>query len=71
MVFRWSLCDERQINRWQGFVSRYKGKLVQMIKDVGSKFDGYLISTKIRQILLYWGYELTQNGILLTQQINI
>ena len=42
-----------------------------MIKDVGSKFDGCLISTKIRQILLYWGYELTQNGILLTQQINI
>ena len=32
-------------------VSRFRGKLVKMIKDVGSKFDDYLISPKIRQIL--------------------
>ena len=31
-----------------------------MIKDVGSKFDDYSISPKIRQILLHWGYELTE-----------
>ena len=24
------------------------------------KFDDYLISPKIRQILLHWGYELTE-----------
>ena len=28
--------DERQINRWKNIVSRFKGKLVKMIKDAGS-----------------------------------
>ena len=37
-----------------------RGKLVKMIKDTGSKFDDYLISPKIRQILLHWGYELIE-----------
>ena len=41
-------------------MSRFRGKLVKMIKDAGSKFDDYSISTKIGQILLHWGYELTQ-----------
>ena len=41
-------------------VSRFRGKLVKMIRNAGSKFDGYLISSKIRQILLHWGYELTE-----------
>ena len=31
-----------------------------MIKDVGSKYDDYSISPKIRHILLHWGYELTE-----------
>ena len=35
-------------------------KLVKMIKDAGSKFADYSISPKIRQILLHWGYELTE-----------
>ena len=35
-------------------------KLVKMIKDAGSKYDDYSISPKIRQILLHWGYELTE-----------
>ena len=39
---------------------RFRGKLVKMIKDADSKFDGYSISPKIRQILLHWGYELTE-----------
>ena len=52
--------DERQINRWKKFVSRFRGKLVKMIKDVGSKYDDYSISPKIRHILLHWGYELTE-----------
>ena len=38
-------------------VSRFRGKLVKMIRDVGSKFDDYSISRKIRQILLHWSYE--------------
>ena len=41
-------------------VSRFKGKLVKMIKDVNGKFDNYSISPKIRQTLLHWGYELTE-----------
>ena len=41
-------------------VSRFTGKLVRMIKDADSKFDDYSISPKIRQILLHWGYELTE-----------
>ena len=52
--------DKRQINRWRKFVSRYRGKLVKIIKDAGSKFDDYSHSPKIRQILLHWGYELTE-----------
>ena len=39
--------DERQINRWKGIVIRFRGKLVKMIKDVGSKFYDYSISPKI------------------------
>ena len=35
-------------------VSRFRGKLVEMIRDVGSKFDDYSFSPKIRQILLHW-----------------
>ena len=52
--------DERQINRWKKIVSRFRGKLVKMIKDACTKFDDYSISPKIRQILLHWGYELTE-----------
>ena len=55
--------DERQINRWKRTVSKFKGKLVKMIKYAGSKFDGYLISAKIRQILLNLGYDLTEKYI--------
>ena len=52
--------DERQINRWKKIVSRFRGKLVKMIKDASSKFNDYSISPKIIQILLHWGYELTK-----------
>ena len=52
--------DKRQINRWKKIVSRVRGKLVKMIRGAGSKFDDYSISPKIRQFLLHWGYELTE-----------
>ena len=58
--------DKRQINRQNKTVSRFTGKLVKMIKDANSKFDDYSISSKIRQILLHWGYELTEKEFLLT-----
>ena len=36
-----------------------------MIKDADSKFDDYSISPKVREILLHWGYELTEKDFLL------
>ena len=68
---RRSKYDERQINRWNGIVSRLKGKLVKMIKDDGGKCDDHAILPKIRQILWHWVYELTDKYFLLTQQINV
>ena len=41
-------------------MSRFRGKLVKMIKNSCSKYDDYSISLKIRQILLHCGYELTK-----------
>ena len=60
--FRYQLCrrsedGERQINRWKKIVSRFRAKLVKMIKGISSKFDDYSISSKIRQTLLHWGYD--------------
>ena len=52
--------EKRQINRWKKIVSRFRGKLVNMIRGGGSKFDDYTISPKIRKILLHWGYELRE-----------
>ena len=42
---------QRQIGRWKRIVSRFKGILVRLIKNGKD-------SSKIRQILLHWGYEL-------------
>ena len=39
------LTDEKKI------VSRFRGKLVKMIKDASSEFDDYSVSPKIRQLL--------------------
>ena len=36
-----------------------------MTKYVKSKFDDYSISPRTRQILLYWGYELTEKDFLI------
>ena len=35
-------------------LSSFRGKLVKMIKDAGSKFNEYSISPKIREVLLHW-----------------
>ena len=63
--------DERQTNRWKQVVSRFTGKLVKIIKDVGSKFDDYLIWPKIRQVFLHWGYELFEKDFFFFGQSNI
>ena len=52
-----SLDDRRQIAKWNGIVSSFKGDLVQMIKDVNGTFDDYSISSVITQDLLHWSYE--------------
>ena len=41
-------------------MSRFRGKLVKMIKDASRKYDDYSISPNIRQILLHGRYELTE-----------
>ena len=63
--------DERQINRWKKIVSRFRSKLVKMIKDAGSKFGDYSITSKIRLILLHWGYESTEIYFLMICQNNV
>ena len=47
----------------ENIVSRFKGKLFQMIKDSGGKFGDYSISPQIGQILLHWGYELKKENL--------
>ena len=59
--------DERQIKRWKVIVNSFKDKLMEMIKGVYGKFDPYSISPKIRQILFYPSYELTESDLLLFQ----
>ena len=54
------------MNIWTKNVSRFKGKLVKMVQDAGSKFGDYSISPKIRQMLLHWSYELTEKDIFFT-----
>ena len=41
-------------------LTRFRGKLVKMIRNASSKYDNYSISPKIRQIFLHWAYELTE-----------
>ena len=41
-------------------MSRFRGKLLKVIRNAGSKYGYYSISPKIRQIVLLWGYELTE-----------
>ena len=47
-------------------VRRFRGKLIKMIWNAGSKYDDYSISPKIRQFLLDWGYELTEKDFLMS-----
>ena len=48
-------------NRRKKVVTRFRGRLVKMVKDTGIKFNDYSISPKIRLILMHWDYELTEN----------
>ena len=55
--------DERQIGRWvktAGPNSRFRKRLINMIKKNKKKYNDYSISPKIRQTLQHWGYQLTK-----------
>ena len=56
--------DERQIKRWKGIISGFKENLIKMIQKVDGRFDDFNVSPKIRQILLHWGYELTESDLI-------
>ena len=54
--------DIRQISRWiktAGPQSRFRKRLINMIKNKKSKYNDFTISPKIRQTLQHWGYKLT------------
>ena len=46
----------RDVARWKDIVSRFKGKMVGVIKDFNGRFDDYSNLPMIRQILLHWAY---------------
>ena len=41
-------------------MSSFRGKLVKMIKYAKSKYDDCSVQPKIKEILLHWGYQLTE-----------
>ena len=54
-------------------LKKFDAKLMKIDKKVlvlDSKFNDYSISSKIRQILLHWGQELTEKYFLMKWQIN-
>ena len=53
--------DNRKIIRWNNIINSLKGILVKIIKGKGAKYNDYSVSSKIRQILLHWGYKLVES----------
>jgi hypothetical protein len=60
---RLGLEDDRQIKRWIGINNRFKKRLINMIKKKNSTYDDYSISPVIRQVLLSWSIELTEEDM--------
>lgn len=58
--------DERQITRWintAGPNSRFRKRLINLVKKNKSTYDDFTISPKIRQTLQHWGYQLCASDI--------
>ena len=58
--------DERQIRRWKktaGPKSRFRARLINMVKKKETTFDDFSVSPKIRQVLQHWGYQLVEEDI--------
>jgi len=55
--------DLRQIKRWiktAGPKSRFRKRLINMIKKENTRYDDYNVSPRIRQTLQHWAYELKE-----------
>lgn len=55
--------DERQIKRWlrtAGPNSRFRKRLINLIRKNRKKYNDVSVSPKIRQTLQHWAYELTE-----------
>ena len=57
----WKMMKDKLIDEKN--VSKFRDKLVKMIKNAGCKFDNYSISPKIRLILLHWSHALTEKDL--------
>ena len=57
--------DEKQINTWRKTVSRFRGKLVKMINNAGSKFDHWGHELTKKDSFIYWLDKLTYKSELL------
>ena len=58
--------DERQISRWlklAGPNGRFRRTLMNKIIKEGSTYNDFSISPVIRQVLLHWGYQLTNKDL--------
>jgi len=58
--------DARQIKRWvhtAGPKSRFRQRLIRLIREKNADYTDVSISPKIRQTLQHWGYVLTQSDI--------
>lgn len=58
--------DERQIKRWlqtAGPNSRFRLRLINMIKNKKTSYNDYSVSPAIRQTLQHWGVKLTKSDM--------
>ena len=55
--------DERQIGRWlrcAGVTGRWRNNLITKVYKAGVAYDNPAVSPVVRQVLLHWGYKLTE-----------
>ena len=55
----------RQIKRWNNIINRFKELLIHKFIEKGCACDDFSVDAKVRQTLLHWGYELTENNFLI------
>ena len=60
----------RQIKRLNNIFNRFKGLLIRKFIEKGSAYDDFSVGANVRQTLLHWGYELTENNFLIYSMKN-